>query len=396
MEIVGRRYDTEAIVRVCFDQSGIQAILSCPGGAHDEELPWIAPGFVDLQVNGFGGCEFSSPDLTIAGVRAVSLAMSPMGVTAYCPTVTTHSRTVLSHALSTIARACETDSDVGPRVIGIHLEGPYISPEDGPRGAHPLIHVRPPDWDEFQLLQEAAGGRIRLLTLSPEYENSATFIRRATDAGVLVAIGHTQANSEQIRAAVDGGARLSTHLGNGAHVQLPRHPNYIWDQLAEDRLTASLIADGHHLPPSVLKSFVRAKGPGGSILVSDITSLAGMPSGLYEESGLGAVEVLQDGRLVVAGQRNLLAGASRPIASGVANLIRHTDCDLAAAVSMASVAPARLVGMPSRGIQVGAPADMVLFRLLKTGENAGVRDVEIVATVQAGRCVHGALSPSVH
>src|SRR5690606_36313484 len=155
--------------------------------------------------------------------------------------------------------------------------------------------------------QDAAEEAIRLLALSPEHEGSDAFIANAVQSGVLIAIGHTQATSDQIRSAVDAGARMSTHLGNGAHPMLRRHPNYLWDQLAEDRLTASLIVDGHHLPPAVVKTFVRAKGAERCVLVSDVTGMAGMPPGRYDQTSIGPVEVLEDGRLVVAGQRQYLA-----------------------------------------------------------------------------------------
>ncbi len=129
------------------------------------------------------------------------------------------------------------------------------------RGAHPQSQCRRPDWDEFQRLQEAAGGRIRLVTLAPELPGACDFIARLTASSGIAAIGHTAAHGDQIRAAADAGAGLSTHLGNGSHRMLRRHPNYLWDQMAEDRLVATVIADGHHLPPEVLKTIVRASRP---------------------------------------------------------------------------------------------------------------------------------------
>jgi N-acetylglucosamine-6-phosphate deacetylase len=242
------------------------------------------------------------------------------------------------------------------------LEGPFICADDGPRGAHPKQHVRPPDWDEFQRLQEAAGGLIKLTTVSPEYDAAPEFIRQACKSGVILAIGHTKATSEQIRAAVDAGARMSTHLGNGAHPQIRRHPNYIWDQRADDRLTASLIVDGHHLPPAVVKSMVRAKTPQRIVLVSDITSMGGMPPGRYK-TGLGELEVLAGGKLVPAGQPEILAGASLPIHACVANVMRFAGVDLATAIHMASTRPAQLIGLKHSGLEAGAPANLFLFDL---------------------------------
>lgn len=359
-----RRYDTGEAVSVRVAEGRIADIRPLrPETTNGTPLPWIAPGFVDLQVNGYGGHEFNEPGITVETVDEISRAMDATGVVAYCPTTTTHAHDVLLHSMRTIASACEQSREVARRVAGIHVEGPYISPEDGPRGAHPKEHVRAPNWDEFQALQDAAGGRIRILTLSPEYDNAPAFIRRVADSGVRVAIGHTAADSNQIHAAVDAGASFSTHLGNGAHPRIRRHPNYIWDQLAEDRLQATLIVDGHHLPPAVVKSFVRVKTTERALLVSDITGMAGMPPGRYERTSLGAVEVLDDGKLVVAGQRDLLAGASLPIGVGVVNLQRFAGLSLRDAVDMASIVPAKLIGHPVTRLEVGSPADLILFHL---------------------------------
>ncbi|MCA9268664.1 MAG: amidohydrolase family protein [Planctomycetales bacterium] len=360
MKILARRYDNSEAIALTVDGDRIARIE--PAAAADN-LPWIAPGFVDLQVNGFGGKDFASAALTVDHVREISLAMDQFGCVQYCPTVTTQSYDVIAHGLSVIAAACDKIAAVADRVAGIHLEGPYISREDGPRGAHPLAHVRPPDWEEFCRWQDAAGGRIRIVTLSPEYDAACQFIRQATAAGVTVAIGHTAADSRQMEAAVDAGARFSTHLGNGSHPVICRHPNYIWDQLADDRLWASLIVDGHHLPPAVVKSFVRAKGPERIVLVSDITGMAGMPPGEYRGTSLGDVDVLEDGKLVVGGQRQLLAGASRPIGVGVANVMHFAGVDLKTAVDMASARPLELLGLPSAALRPGAPANLACIEL---------------------------------
>jgi N-acetylglucosamine-6-phosphate deacetylase len=293
----------------------------------------------------------------------------------------------LAHALATIARAIDQVPEIAARIAGIHLEGPFISPDDGPRGAHPRQHVRPPDWQEFGTLQDAARGRIKLLTMSPEYDGAADIIRRAASTGVLVAIGHTKATSDQIRAAVDAGARMSTHLGNGAHPQIRRHPNYIWDQLADDRLVASLITDGHHLPPTVVKSMVRAKTPDRIVLVSDITSMGGMPPGKYQ-TGLGELEVLASGKLVPAGQPDILAGASLPLHVCVANVMRFADIDLPTAIAMASTRPAGLIGLADHGLDVGTAANLVLFDL----PSAAAPDRLVIrATVNRGEVAYGEL-----
>ncbi len=371
MYFIARRYDTAELARFRIEAGrifAVESVKSLPPKAikagEPKAPPWILPGLVDLQVNGYGGRDFSSPRLTIDDVAAVTAVEVSQGVTRYLPTVTTGPHDVLRHALATIAAACETRAEVARQVIGIHLEGPYISPEEGARGAHPAAHCRRPDWDEFQRLQEAAGGRIRLVTLAPELDGAAAFIRRLTDSRVIVSLGHTAADGHGIRAAVDSGARLSTHLGNGAHRMLRRHPNYIWDQLAEDRLTATLIADGHHLPPEVLKTFVRAKTPERVILVSDVSCMAGLPPGNYSTQ-LCDLEILADGRLVLAGQDQLLAGAARPLLDGVANLVRSAGVTLRDAVDMASRRPAELLGLESHTLAAGEPADFILVRGLE-------------------------------
>ncbi len=363
MKFFARRYDTGEAVAVETSGDRLARITALPSGSLAagplDSLPWVAPAFLDIQVNGFAGQEFSSLDLTPERVAAIIAAHDPFGVAALLPTLTTQSPEVLAHGLKAIAAACE-DSALARRAPGIHLEGPFMSAEDGPRGAHPAEHCRKPDWELFQRLQDAAQGRIRIITMSVEFSEAPAFIERATASGVVVAIGHTAASGDQVRRAVDAGAQLSTHLGNGAHRMLRRHPNYIWDQLAEDRLWASLIVDGHHLPPEVVKCFVRGKTPARCILVSDESGLAGLPPGRYTSSGC-ELEILPDGRLVIAGQDQLLAGASLPIGVGVAKVVDYAGVDLATAVSMATVNPARLLGLPEPSLRPGAAADLVLF-----------------------------------
>jgi len=387
-DITGRRYDTGEVVAIQFDAGRITRIEPAEHAARSTAtLPWIAPGFVDLQVNGYHGQEFNDSALTVAAIAQVCRAMDCDGVTSFLPTATTHSSEMLLHTFTTLAAACEEDDGVARRVPGFHLEGPYISPSDGPRGAHPREHCRPPDWDEFQQFQEAADGRIKIVTLSPEYDAAPRFIAKAAASGVLVAIGHTAADSDQIRAAVDAGARMSTHLGNGAHGTIRRHPNYIWDQLAEDRLVASLIVDGHHLPPAVVKTFVRAKTIDRCVLVSDLVGMAGMPAGHYANTSIGDIEVLDDGRLVVAGQRQYLAGAGLPITHGIANLMRFAGIDLRMAIDLAARRPAELIGLDRGRLEVGAIADLVQFR--SPNDDDDTAPIRILTTFSAGERVWG-------
>ena len=388
MQLLGRRFDTGETSLFEIQSGRIARIAPVEvDAATAADWPWIAPGLWDLQVNGYAGQSFSSPELTPPKVAEIGRTMLRFGVTRFLPTLITERQEVLLHSLRTIDEACRADRRLDRQVAGIHLEGPYISSVNGPRGAHPPSCCREPDWDEFQRLQEAASGRIRLLTMAVEFASAAEFIARVAASGVLVAIGHTAADSRQIRRAVDAGARLSTHLGNGAHRLLPRHPNYLWDQLAEDRLWASLIVDGHHLPPEVVKTFLRAKTPARCILVSDLASHAGLPPGRYDW-GLSPIEILDDGRLVVAGQRQLLAGASQPLGSAVARVMDFAGLDLATAVALATQQPARLLGRDPVALETGQPADLIQFTRHPAGESS-LADLEIHATLADGEIRHG-------
>ncbi len=262
----------------------------------------------------------------------------------------------MRHGLRTIAAACEAFPDVAARVVGIHLEGPFLSGGDGYRGAHPTDAMRDPDWAFFQELQESSGGRIVLITLAPERTGAIAFIRKAVESGVVVALGHTAAVGATIRAAVEAGARLSTHLGNGIASPLPRHPNPIWEQAAIDDLSASFIADGHHLDAATLRVLARAKGPARSILVSDASPLAGLPAGIY-----GEWAVDPSGKVVVAGTP-YLAGSNQGPGIGVRNLLQATGWTLAEALASATSNPARLLGKPEPRLTAGEPANLLVFR----------------------------------
>jgi N-acetylglucosamine-6-phosphate deacetylase len=282
--------------------------------------------------------------------------------------------------LAALARVCAEDRRLERAFPAIHVEGPYIATEDGPRGAHPREHVRDPDWEEFQAFQLAAGGRIRILTLAPERAGALPFIERAVDAGVVVSLGHTGATPEQIRDAVRAGATMSTHLGNGAHAQLPRHPNYIWEQLAADELWAGVIADGHHLPPAVVKCMARVKGPDRLLLVSDAVALGGQPPGLYNG---GRHEVLPSGKVVLAGTP-YLAGAGHLLDTCVANALRFTGWGMRDVVRAATANSAALLGIDAHAGRVapGMDAHLTLFRVPEEGP------LQIAATIRAGEVVY--------
>src|SRR5262249_53584831 len=320
---------------------------------------WVAPALFDLQINGCDGISFNSERLTPQDVLHVVHACHKHGITGLCPTLVTNSFEALAHGMRTVRRACEEIPEVARAVPAIHLEGPYISPEDGPRGAHPKQHGRPPNRDEFARLQEAAGGRIRLVTLAPEHEGALEFIDWLTRQGIVVALGHTGANPARIRDAVKAGARLSTHLGNGCHAVLPRHDNYLWEQLACDELWASLICDGHHLPEPVVRCMLRVKTPARTVLTCDASPLAGLPPGRYGEWGQ-EFEVLPGGKVVVAGT-SYLAGSGAFTDHCVGTTVRFAGVGLREAVDMASARPPELLGLPVPRLEAGATTDLVLF-----------------------------------
>lgn len=362
MILHARYYATGDPVRITIQAETIAAIEP----SDQNPAAWVAPAFFDPQMNGCRGVSFNSQSLTGDGVRVVVDECHKHGIGAFLPTLITNGFEAIRHGFATLATAIDSDAALARRLPGFHLEGPYLSGEDGPRGAHPKEHIRDPDWDEFRRWQDAAGGRIRMVTVAPERMGALTFIERLTAAGVVVAIGHTAATGQQIRDAVAAGAKVSTHLGNGCHAVLPRHDNYVWEQLACDDLWASIIADGHHLPPAVVKCIVRAKGVNRTLLTCDAGSLAGMPPGKYREWGTD-LEVLPNGKIVVAGTP-FLAGSGHFTDVCVGNVIRFAGVSLADAVDMATTRPRQLLGLPVPTIEVGQPAELVLFDWQPGGE----------------------------
>ncbi|MDR3633304.1 MAG: amidohydrolase family protein [Isosphaeraceae bacterium] len=376
-QVSARHFETGQSVRFTV-KAGLIADVECASGPDDfhSQDDWLAPAFWDIQTNGRWGISFSSPDLTAEQVVDIVRAQAALGTAKLCPTLITAPADDMVRGVRAIAAACDRFPDVNERVVGIHLEGPSISAVDGYRGAHPREAVRGPDWDEFERLQEASGGRVVLITLAPERPGAIDFIRRATAAGVTIALGHTAADGATLRAAAEAGARLSTHLGNGIVATLPRHPNPIWEQAALDELSASLIADGHHLDRSTLRVLARAKGPERLVLVSDASPLAGLPPGQY-----GEWAVDPSGKVVVAGTP-YLAGSNQDLDVGLRNLLEATDWTLAQALATVTRNPARVLGKPEPVLRPGAPADLIRFR-----HDPARRTFELVATCVGGRWI---------
>jgi N-acetylglucosamine-6-phosphate deacetylase len=380
MRLRARHYASGERIDLVCDQGRITSIATAdPVMRPDHEAGWIAPALFDLQINGCHGHAFASQSLTIDAVRAIVAGCRRHGIGGLCATLITASVETLRHGLATICQACDADPGVDRAIPALHLEGPYISPDDGPRGAHPRAHVRPPDWDEFRRLQDAAGGRIRLLTLAPEHDGALTFIEKAAASGVVVALGHTAAAGPRLRDAVTAGARLSTHLGNGCAAVLPRHENPIWEQLADDRLWASVICDGHHLTAAVARCIVRVKTAARTILTCDAASLAGMSPGRYREWDQ-ELEVRPEGRIVVPGTA-YLAGSWEFTDHCVGVAMRDTGARLTDAIDMAGARPRELLELEARRLEVGLTADLVLF------ESDSDRPFALTASIIAGQIV---------
>jgi N-acetylglucosamine-6-phosphate deacetylase len=343
----------------------------------------LAPAWIDLQVNGFAGVDYNDPAASQDEIGRSIRTLFSTGVVRFYPTVITGAPQAMEAALHNLSSAKDALPE-GAAIEGFHVEGPHISPEDGPRGAHPRSWVRKPDLDEFRRWQEATQNRVRIVTLSPEWPGAAGYIERIVAEGVVASIGHTQATATQIADAVSAGATLSTHLGNGAHAVLPRF-NYIWEQLAEDRLMAGFIVDGIHLPETFLRTAVRAKGIERCVLVTDAVAPAGCAPGRYRLGEL-AVELTLDGRVVLAGQQRL-AGSALRMDRAIGNLIRLAHVSLADAVRMATVnaAKAGRVSARQQGLAPGDIADLVQFRF-----DPQAARLEIGTTWLAGREVYRA------
>ena len=355
--IEGRCPTTGDLLRV--ETAGERIASVTRGRTADVTVPWLIPGLIDLQVNGYGGHDVNGDAATPDAVAAITHTLAARGVTTWVPTVITAAEDAIVASLRAIARARDDDPVVKRAIPFVHVEGPFLSPTDGPRGAHELDQIRPIDPDE--VARWADHGPLGYVTVSPHDDDAPDRIARIVASGIEVALGHTHATPAQLLAAADAGASLSTHLGNGIFASLPRHPNPIWTQLADDRLTAGFIGDGHHLPPDTLTAMVRAKGHGRRFLVSDSVALAGSEPGVYQQPVGGAVELHADGRLTLSGTP-LLAGSAVNLADVVAYTLTHTPIGLPTIVEMACETPARIARDRTLGrIQAGARADLVLL-----------------------------------
>lgn len=353
------------------------------------EADFLAPGLIDVQVNGFAGVDYNDPESPSSDIARSIRKMFAAGVTRFFATVITGSEERITRSLRNLRAAKEeflrNGLPEGDALEAFHVEGPHISPTEGPRGAHPLQHVRPPDIEEFKRWQEAAGGGVRLVTISPEWDDAPAYIEALVRSGVVASIGHTKATGPQIRAAVDAGATMSTHLGNAALTLMSKTDNCIWDQLAEDRLTASFIVDGIHIPPSFFRAAVRAKGLERSVLVTDAVMPAMCLPGPYRLGDVD-VELREDGSVVLRGGTRL-AGSALRMDRAVANAVRLGGISLSDALAMATVHPARVARIAGRrrGLNPGENADLVRFRW-----DEATSTLTVLETILAGESVYNA------
>jgi N-acetylglucosamine-6-phosphate deacetylase len=380
-KIEGLLYTDQSPVSIEIVSGKIKNITRIKALSGENKNIYIAPGLIDTQVNGYEGVSFSFSGgaLTLEGIKKATRALWAAGVTTFLPTLTTNSQDTLLKNFALLAKAKE-DPDLRGSVPGFHLEGPYISPIDGYRGAHPVRYVRKPDWKEFMELYEASGKNILQVTMAPEIEGAMEFISRCNEMGIVVGLGHHNASAGVIEEAVTRGARIATHLGNGCANMINRHINPLWPQLSDDRLMISIICDGFHLRPEEIQVFYKVKGPEKTIIISDVTSYAGLAPGEYITSAGDTVELTPEGMLVYPAQK-VLYGSASPLTRGAGYIMEVTGCNLKQAIRMASTNPAILYGLKDRGkIKPGMRADIILFTLNNN-------KIEILKTIVAGKVV---------
>ncbi|MEO9894086.1 amidohydrolase family protein [Aurantibacter sp.] len=357
--IQGVLYSNHQLVGIETTDGKISKITRFANDAKSSEL-YLAPGLIDVQINGYMGVDFSGPDLTVSDVKKATKALWKAGVTSYFPTLITSDMNRLKKNFAIMAEA-RKDPEIAKSIPGFHLEGPYISPIAGFRGAHLEKYIKNPNWEEFTALQKAADNGIILITLAPELDGAIPFIRKCVESGVVVSLGHHNGTDQDVQLAVDAGASMATHLGNGCANEINRHHNPIWPQLSEDKITISVIADGYHLTKEEVRTFYKSKGVHKTILVSDALDLAGMPPGEYVR---GERTLLLTPNVVKLPKENVLAGAASPISKCLGVFMDFTQCSLKDAVKMASTNPAELFGLDSIGeIEQGKRADIILFSM---------------------------------
>ena len=320
----------------------------------DVEGDWLAPGYVDVHVHGGAGGDVMAPDATARD--AVRRLHARHGTTAMLASTVSRPVTELHDAVGRLADdVTRLASEPIARLVGIHLEGPFLSRVR--RGAHEETALRPPDRAEAESLLEAGRGHVRTVTIAPELPGAIDLVRRLVEAGVTVAVGHTDADADAVRAAVDAGARAVTHTFNGMQPLHHRRPGPVGMAMDLPQLTCELILDLVHVDPVAARVLVHAAGADRICLVTDAMAATGMEDGTYELGGQ-TVEVV-DGRVMVRGT-STLAGSTLTMATAVENAVAHLGIDVPTAVAMATTIPAALLsGVDAGRLHADGPADLV-------------------------------------
>ncbi len=303
---------------------------------------WLSPGLFDIQVNGMLGHNLSDEDLTVERVAEINQALENHGIMRWLPTITTQDPAIVERNLGILREVME--KNVAPNIHCIHMEGHYISSEEGYRGVHMERFIRDPDPEEFDRWQEKSGGHIGLFSLAPEKKGAIEFIRKLRSEGVKVGLVHHHADHNTVLEAYAAGASLSSHLVNGCAKMIHRQHNILWSQLSIDDMWASFIADGYHIPHYTLRAVIKARGIDRSILTSDLAHLSGMPEGEYFK--YDRTVVVKDGGLWVKGEgTDLLSGAVKTLEQDCGYLAANSGFSIEEALLMASLNPARYFGI---------------------------------------------------
>ena len=323
----------------------------------------LSAGLIEAQINGYRGKSFVSFDTTPDDIRAIIDDCRAAGVTHLCPTLFSERADVFEHSIKTMAALLDSDPSYARSVIGLHLEGPYVSKEDGPRGSHRADVVRPPNFAEFSKWHQLSGGRIAYITVAPEYPGMPGFIREVVALGVKVSQGHHCGTADDIDAAVNAGASGSTHLANGMHGLIPRFSNYLFDQLADDRLYAGFITDGQHIKRNALRVYFRAKPLDKTIIVADTVSLGGLPAGVVKREDGVEVRILENGRIEVNIGSGNLAGAGVLLDRCIPFAVSVGVHSLADVFQCVTLNPARFLGVDRRlgSLTPGKSASIILY-----------------------------------
>lgn len=299
---------------------------------------------VDLQVNGYGGIDFNQDSLGAEDLHQACARLASDGIKSILATVITDKIEVMVRRLNNLARLRELDPQVRQIIAGFHIEGPFLSAEPGYHGAHPAEVIHPADVDEMRRLLEAAQGLTRLVTLAPEMDSGFKVMRMLANQNITVSAGHCNPSLDQLRAAIDAGLSMFTHLGNGCPMQLPRHDNIIQRALSlADKLWLCFIADGVHVPFMALRNYLKCAGVNRCLIVSDAMEAAGLGPGKYK---LGRWEVTVGSDLAAwAPDRSHLVGSAITLQQSFANLVQHVGLSQADAIRLTTTNPRLAIGL---------------------------------------------------